>query len=136
MAKEAQKERMERVAAFYNLDPDADRLEVAARAASSLPDEENGTWSDVALCLLRNACVVAVILAAVGSPLPGSASADDTPLLPTAPAVSTSTTDLLAFDGEELDILASIAVPLGIGIIVVSLLASQYERLIDKLNGD
>jgi len=122
--------RMQIIAERY---PDADLQERTNIAASSLPEEENGGWADVAACTLRNAAVVGALLAAV-SALPGASTAADfatglpaEPLLPTA--------RLLA-DSEEADVIAIIAVPLLVGGLLVGLAASQYNNLIDKLNGD
>ena len=42
---------------------------------------------------------------------------------------------VLAMSAEEVDVIASIFVPLGVGVIVLGVLASQFENLIDKLNG-
>ena len=63
---------------MYELDLDKDWPQVANIAASSLPEEENGTWKDVALCTLRNMAIVGAGLTAIGS-LPGQAGA----MLPT-----------------------------------------------------
>lgn len=63
---------------MYELDLDKDWPQVANIAASSLPEEENGTWKDVALCTLRNMAIVGAGLTAIGS-LPGQADA----MLPT-----------------------------------------------------
>ena len=128
----AREERMQRTAAHYGLDPEADAVEIAALAASSLSEEENGTWRDVAICAVQNLGMVAVLLAAVGA-LPGQASAAS------AAAVTPSTevlSTLLALSAEEADVIASIVVPLGVGVIAVGFLAANFERLIDKLNGD
>ena len=95
-------------------------MEIAARAASSLPEEENGTWGDVALCTLRNAGIVAMLLTAVGA-FPGQASASLPP-----------TSTILA-DAETLDVIASIAVPLLVGGALTAFLAVNYKKLIDKL---
>ena len=128
-----QAERLRRVAAYYNLDLEADAMEVAARAASSLPEEETGTWSDVAICTARNLAVVAALLAAVGA-LPGQASAAVAPAGVATRAFATLPTELLAVDAETLDVIASVAVPLLVGGALVVVAASQYENLIDKLN--
>jgi len=118
---ETRQEHMERVATMYDLDPDADAMEIAARAASSLPEEEDGNWGDVALCTLRNAAAVSALLAVVGA-LPGQAS-----------AASFASSTLVA-DAEMLDVVASIAVPLLVGGGLVAFAAANYEKLIDKLN--
>ena len=135
----AQKQRTEQrltlVAERFDLDPIADRAEIAARAASSLPEEETGTWADLAFCSLRNVCFVAVLLWAVGA-FPGPSSAADAlpirPFLDPLPAPAGEE----GLDAETLDVLASIVVPFGVGGILVVLAASQYERLIDALSGD
>lgn len=111
--------RYAKVAELYGLDPTKDSIEIANRAASSLPEEENGTWMDVAMCSLRNFCAVAAVLAVVGA-IPGQASA-------ATPAV-------LVADAETFDIIASLAVPLLIGGGLVAFAAANYEKLIDKLN--
>ena len=113
-------ERFARVAKLYTLDPETDGVEIANLAASSLPEEENGTWADVAICSLRNVCAVAAVLAVVGA-IPSQASAA------TPPAV-------LVADAETLDIVASLAVPLLIGGGLVAFAAANYENFIDKLN--
>ena len=120
----AREERLLRTAAHYGLDPEIDALEIATLAASSLPEEENGTWRDVAVCSLRNFCVLALLLGAIGA-IPGQASATDAAL-----AAASSTVAL----SEEADVIASILVPLGVGIIAVGFLAANFEKLIDKLN--
>ena len=68
--------RLKLVAERYGLDPDTDGLQIAARAASSLPEEENGTWGDVAFGVARNACVLALLLTGL-SALPSPSSAAD-----------------------------------------------------------
>ena len=54
--------RLKLVAERYGLDPDTDGLQIATRAASSLPEEENGTWGDVAFGIARNACILGLLL--------------------------------------------------------------------------
>jgi hypothetical protein len=68
--------RLKLVAERYNLDPNTDGLQIAARAASSLPEEENGTWADVAFGIARNACLLGLILTGLGA-LPSPSSAAD-----------------------------------------------------------
>ena len=116
-------ERLSRIASIYGLDPVEDRIEIETRAASSLPEEEDGTWTDLAFCTLRNAAVVGVLLAAIGG-IPGQASAA---VLATGPTI-------LAADAETFDVIASIAVPLLVGGGFVVFAAMNYEKLIDKLN--
>ena len=106
----------------YDLDPAVDGMRIASLASSSLPEEENGTWLDVAACTLRNACFVGLLLAAVGA-LPGQASA------------SVANSAVLVADAEQLDVIASIAVPLVIGGGLVAFAAVQYPKLIDKIQG-
>ena len=115
------RERLKLVAERYDLDPEVDGMRLASLASSSLPEEENGTWLDVAACSLRNACFVGLLLAAVGA-LPGQASA--------AMADNGSPSD-----AEQLDVIASIFVPLVLGGGLVAFLAGQYPKLIDKIQG-
>ena len=121
----------------YGQYPDRDAVKIANRAASSLSEEENGTWSDVATCTLRNVAVVGALLAAVGA-LPGQASAavsllaGDTAL----PSLSSSTTQLVAVDAETLDVIASFTIPWIVGGALVAFAAANYEKLIDTLNDD
>ena len=122
---ETQTERMQRVAELYDLDPEVDKMEIAARAASSLPDEEDGTWTDVALCTLRNGALAAALLTALGA-LPGPASA--------SPSMAETHPFLLLADAETLDVIASIAVPLIIGGALTAFAAANFEKLIDKVN--
>ena len=68
--------RLKLVAERYGLDPVADGLQIAARAASSLPEEENGTWGDVAFGIARNGFVLALLLTGL-SALPSPSSAAD-----------------------------------------------------------
>ena len=117
------------IAKRFALDEDEDWQEIANRAASSLPEEEDGTWWDVAACSLRNTALVAVLLTAVGS-LPGEASA-------AVPGEASAALPLVLLAGEEEQgVIAIIAVPLIVGGALVALAASQYNNLIDKLNGD
>lgn len=120
-------QRLARVAKLYNLDPKEDDAEIVARAASSLPEEENGTWADVAVCTARNVAVVGALLAAVGA-FPGQASAVS------LPAASLPAASLIA-DAETLDVIASIAVPLLVGGALTAFLAVNYKKLIDNLQG-
>ena len=126
---EARRVRLLRVAELHDLDPVLDAVEIANRAASSLPEEENGTWADVAMCSLRNACGVAAILAAVGA-LPGQASA----ATPNELSIIFPSSAVLLADAETIDVIASIAVPLLVGGALVAFLAANYENFIDKLN--
>ena len=117
--------RMEMVAARYDLDLEKDFSKIEALAASSLPEEENGNWLDLAACSLRNACTVALLLSAVGA-LPGQASAYDIASLPTS---------VLA-DAESDGVVAIIAVPLLVGGLLVAALAVGYPMLIKQIQGD
>ena len=126
---EPRRERLALVAERHGLDPERDWRQVAAIAASSLPEEENGTWADVGMCTLRNACAIGLILAVVGA-LPGQASASEVQLAPTFAAIPS-----IILASEESDVFAIIAVPLLAGGVLVAIAASQYENLIDKLNG-
>ena len=118
---DTRKQRLDRVAEIYGLDPEKDEIEIANRAASSLPDEENGDWGDVAMCTLGNAAVVGALLAAVGA-LPGQASAA---IMPTI---------LVSDEIEMLDVVAIFAVPWIVGGVLVYFLATNYEKFIDKIN--
>lgn len=71
---EAREERLRMIASQYQLDLDKDWPQIANIAASSLPEEENGTWADVAFCTLRNMAILGAGLTALGS-IPGEASA-------------------------------------------------------------
>ena len=115
------KDRIALVAARYGLDPVVDSEEVVALAASSLPEEETGTWLDVGICAVQNLCVVAALLAAVGA-LPGQASASE----------FASSTSLLA-DAESDGVIAIIAVPLLVGGALVAALAVGYPMIIRKI---
>ena len=121
-------QRLQRVAALYNLDPEKDGSELVARAASSLPEEENGDWRDVAVCTLRNAVILSAFLTALGA-LPNGASAVVEPV-----DTTTLSASLVVADLETLDVIASIVVPLLVGGALVAFAAANYEKLIDKLN--
>ena len=119
-------DRLEMVASRFGLDPVDDSAQIVALAASSLPDEENGTWLDLGVCALQNIAVVALLLAAVGA-LPGQASAAEI-----ASEIVPSTTSLLA-DAESNDVIAIIAVPLLVSGVLVAALAVGYPILIRKI---
>jgi len=128
--------RLKLVAERYGLDPVADGLQIAARAASSLPEEENGTWGDVAFGIARNGFVLALLLTGLSALPSPSSAADCKELGPQAAALCIQAAQEEGVTAEGLDVLAIFAVPFGIGALLVALAASQYENLIDKLSGD
>merc|ERR1740124_896061 len=123
--------RLKLVAERYGLDPDTDGLQIAARAASSLPEEENGTWGDVAFGIARNACILALLLTGLSALPSPSSAADCGELGPQAAALCNQAAQEEGLTAEGLDVLAIFAVPFGIGALLVALAASQYENLID-----
>jgi len=121
-----EKSRLAHIAESYNLNPETDGAQIANIAASSLPEEENGDWGDVAICTLQNIAVVAVLLGAVGA-LPGQASAAEVP-------IAVTSAGMLLADAEALDTIAIIVVPLVVFGGAIAWLAANYENLIDKFN--
>ena len=132
----ARESRLELVAERFGLDPDTDGFQIAARAASSLPEEENGTWGDVAFGIARNACILAVLLTGLGALPSPSSAADCGELGAQAAALCNQAVQEEGLTAEGLDVLAIFVVPFGLGALLVALAASQYENLIDKLSGD
>ena len=132
----ARESRLELVAERFGLDPDTDGFQIAARAASSLPEEENGTWGDVAFGIARNACVLGLLLTGLGALPSPSSAADCGELGAQAAALCNQAVQEEGLTAEGLDVLAIFVVPFGLGALLVALAASQYENLIDKLSGD